>query len=258
MLLAHGVTDKGHLRSTNEDRFIVNETLQLCVVADGMGGHQAGEVAAQIAVDVVADFVAEAHSHQSPIKVHHPFGVEPSLSSSGNVVRTAIHLANMQILEAASTAAKYAGMGTTIVAALVRADRLAVGHVGDSRLYMLTDNGLRPLTHDDSWMASVLAEDPDVDPSLLQHHPMRNVLTNVVGALPATDVHVVEQRLIGGELLLLTTDGVHGVLDEQILERLLRRENVALPARAGEVVRTALTWGSRDNCTAVVAQYRPD
>src|SRR5204862_525270 len=108
----------------------------------------------------------------------------PSLSEAGYIVRTAIHLANMQILEAAGTAEKYAGMGTTIVAALVIGDQLAVGHVGDSRLYILTDGHLRQLTHDDSWMASVLIEDPDADPSLLQNHPMRNALTNAVGARP--------------------------------------------------------------------------
>jgi len=223
-----------------------------------MGGHQAGEVAARLAVDVIADFVAEAHSRQYSTTVHHPFGVKPSLSQAGNIVRTAIQLANMQILEAASTAEKYAGMGTTIVAALVIGDQLAVGHVGDSRLYVWTDHRLRQLTHDDSWMASMLAEDPDADPSSLWHHPMRNALTSAVGARPATDVHVMEERLTGSELLLLTTDGVHGVLDEQALERLLCEEAVPLSRLADLVVRTALARGSRDNCTACVARYSPN
>jgi serine/threonine protein phosphatase PrpC len=255
LLRAHGVTDKGRIRPTNEDCFIVSEALQLCVVADGMGGHQAGEVAARIAVDVIADFVAEAHSSENPTAVQHPFGVKASLSQAGNLVRTAIQLANLQILEAARTAEKYVGMGTTIVAALVIDDQLAVGHVGDSRLYVLTDDRLRQLTQDDSWMASVLAEDPDADQSLLQHHPMRNVLTNAVGARPATDVHIVEERLTGRELLLLTTDGVHGVLDDQTLERLLREGTAPLVGLADAVVRTALARGSRDNCTACVARY---
>jgi serine/threonine protein phosphatase PrpC len=258
LLRAHGVTDKGRIRPTNEDCFIVSETLQLCVVADGMGGHQAGEVAARIAVDVVADFVADAHAREIPTLVQHPFGVDRSLSDAGNIIRTAIQLANIQVLEAARTVEKYAGMGTTIVAALVVDDHLAVGHVGDSRLYVLIDGRLRQLTRDDSWVASVLAEDPAANPALLQHHPMRNALTNAVGARPATDVHIVEERLTGRELLLLTTDGVHGVLDEDTLERLLRDDTAPLAGLPDAVVRAALAHGSRDNCTACAARYTRD
>src|SRR5438034_4763496 len=111
-------------------------------------------------------------------------------------------------------------MGTTVVAVLIAADRLSVAHVGDSRLYLFTGNGMRQLTHDDSWVATVLAQNPETDPAILQHHPMRNALTNVVGARPRVDVHIVEEALSGGERLVLTTDGVHGVLDEQQLERI--------------------------------------
>jgi protein phosphatase len=258
LLRAHGVTDRGRIRPTNEDCFVVSEALQLCVVADGMGGHQAGEVAARMAVDVIADFVAEAHAREIPPTVQHPFGVDPSLSEAGNIVRTAIQLANIQILEAARTAERFAGMGTTIVAALVIEDQLAVGHVGDSRLYVLIDGRLRQLTRDDSWVARVLAEDPAASPASLQHHPMRNALTNAVGARPETDVHVVEERLTGRELLLLTTDGVHGVLDELALERLVGAEAAPLAGLADAVVRAALAHGSRDNCTACAARYSPD
>ena len=100
----------------------------------------------------------------------------------------------------------------------------------------------------------MLAHDPGADLAVLQHHPMRNALTNVVGAKARTDVHVAEQALAGGELLLLSTDGVHGVLDERRLEQILR-EDEDPPAIARGVVRAALARGSRDNCTAVVARY---
>jgi protein phosphatase len=256
VLRAYGVTDKGRVRSTNEDCFAVHEALRLCVVADGLGGHQAGEVAARIAVDVVGEFIAEARTDAHGVGAFHPFGFEPSLSASGNLLRTAIQIAHTQILEAASTSGRYAGMGTTIVAALVVDDRLTVGHVGDSRLYVLAGRRLRQLTHDDSWMAAALARDPDVDPILLEHHPMRNALTNVVGTRPGTDVHVVEEQLHGGEVLLLSTDGVHGVLDERRLERLLQDDEDPADI-AANVVRAALSRGSLDNCTAVVARYCP-
>jgi protein phosphatase len=262
MLRAHGVTDKGRVRATNEDYFVIDERLRLCVVADGMGGHNAGEVAARMAVDAIVEFVrasvqpGDAHPNLS-VDETWPFGLDPALSATGNLLRTAVHLANVQILEAAGAGEEYAGMGTTVVAALVVADRLSVAHVGDSRLYLITKRGIRQITHDDSWVATVLAQNPEADAALLQHHPMRNALTNVVGARPRVDVHVVEEMLAGGERLLLSTDGVHGVLDEDQLERIVT-DGRDLASVSEELVATALAHGSRDNCTAVVAQYTRD
>jgi serine/threonine protein phosphatase PrpC len=148
-------------------------------------------------------------------------------------------------------------MGTTIVAALVAGARVSVGHVGDSRFYLFADGRLRQLTHDDSWVASVLVHNPNVDPIVVEQHPMRNALTNVVGGRPRTEVHIVEETLTGAELLLLTTDGVHGVLDDRRLEQLLEEGN-DLPETAAAILDAALTRGSRDNCTAIVARYHPD
>ena len=258
VLQAYGVTDKGRVRLTNEDYFAIDEELRLCVVADGMGGHNAGEVAARMAVNAAVDFIAGFHDFQRVDNARTwPFGFDQSLSETGNLLRTAIHLANMHILETAVTSDEYAGMGTTIVAAMIDGTRLSVGHVGDSRLYLVANNRIRQLTHDDSWMASVLTNDADADPAILQHHPMRNVLTNAIGTRPRTDVHVVEARLAGKELLLLSTDGVHDVLDERRLERLLAEDDHVAEI-AAKIVRAALFCGSRDNCTAVVAQYLPD
>ena len=145
-------------------------------------------------------------------------------------------------------------MGTTIVAALVEGPTLSVAHVGDSRLYLFAGDRLRQLTPDDSWLASVLAQDPRVDPEMLQDHPMRNALTSAVGARAGADVHVVEEALHGGELIALTTDGVHGALDDARIQRLLA-EGGDPAAMATNLVRSALARGSRDNCTAIVGQY---
>jgi len=266
VLVAYGVTDKGRVRSTNEDCFAIREELGLCVIADGMGGHNAGEVAARLAVDAVVNVVAEwsgadrgaDEQRRDTPAVHqvdrHPFGTDPALSDAGNLLRTAILFANAHIFEKAVTAEHYAGMGTTIVVTRVTDGRLAAAHVGDSRLYLFGGGTLRQVTRDDSWMATILATDPQADPLLLQHHPMRNALTNVVGARTRTEVHVVEESLAGGELLLLTTDGVHGVLDDERLEQLMGEQEH--PRELAErVVSAALTRGSRDNCTAIVARY---
>ena len=268
MLRAYGLSDKGRVRPTNEDCFAIQEELGLCVVADGLGGHNAGEVAARLAVDTVVRYVQERGGAGSgsdwgrsrvgvgsdPNHAAWPFGFDQTMSAGGNLLRTAILLANVQIHKTAISSDDYAGMGTTIVAARVADGRLSVAHAGDSRLYLVANRRLRQVTLDDSWMASMLAHNPDADPLLLQHHPMRNALTNVVGARTRIDVHVVEQPLSGGELLLLTTDGVHGVLDERRIEGLMLDDEDPRAIAHG-VVNAALTRGSRDNCTAVVARY---
>jgi protein phosphatase len=241
VLSAFGISDKGHVRSTNEDCFAIREELGLLVVADGMGGHNAGEVAAQLAVDVIVDTLESAKA----------LGVR-SLSE-GELLDAAIHAAHDRILETAVRAQHYAGMGTTVVAARVRDGRLAIAHVGDSRLYLMANGRLRQLTHDDSWLAAALVDDPDANPG--HWHPMRNVLTNVVGVRSRTTVHIAEATLDGGELLLLTTDGVHGVLADAWLERALSTDD-DLPDLAARVVDGALRRGSRDNCTAIVARYQ--
>jgi protein phosphatase len=259
VLRAKGVTDKGRVRQTNEDCFMIDESLGLCLVADGMGGHNAGEVAARLAVGAVVEYFRDVTLPSEPAgeTSNWPFGFDPSLSNAGNLLRTAIQIANIQILEAALTSEEYSGMGTTIVAALVQGPTLSVAHVGDSRLYLFAGDRLRQLTPDDSWLASVLAQDPSVDPEMLLNHPMRNALTSAVGARAGADVHVVEETLRGGELIAMTTDGVHGTLDDARIQRLLA-EGGDPAAIAADLVRTALARGSRDNCTAIVGQYVPE
>jgi protein phosphatase len=247
VLQASGVSDKGGIRPTNEDCFVIDDALCLIAVADGMGGHRGGEIAARVAVDSVTDLL-----RHPPADWTH--GYDPAISPAANLLRTSVHYANQNVLETAEKSDKYAGMGTTIVAALIVGDRLTVTHVGDSRLYLLSHGRLRQLTQDDTWMAAVMTANPQADPGDLQHHPMRHALTNVVGAWPSTMVHVAERMLIEGDLLLLTTDGVHGVIDDRRLEELLLAGD-PLPVMADKLVKTALGRGSRDNCTAVVARY---
>jgi protein phosphatase len=241
---AFGITDKGRSRASNEDCFAIHEPLGLVVVADGMGGHNAGEVASRMAVDVLSDYF-------STDPVEWPFGFDAEISAAANRMRTAILLANVQILESAITIDDHAGMGTTVVAAQVSGRRLVCGHVGDSRLYVWSGGSLRALTADDSWMASMLANDPGANPALLQQHPMRHALTNVVGTRRRTDVHVFETELNAEDRILMTTDGVHEVVDDGRLEQLISQDQRP-EAIANAIVKTALARGSKDNLTAVV------
>lgn len=249
MLRAYGVTDRGTVRATNEDCFAIRDAAALCVVADGMGGHNAGEVASRVAVDAIVEFIER---HQASDEW--PFGFDPSTSRASNLLRTAVHVANAKVFDLASATPDYSGMGTTIVAILVHEQLLSIAHAGDSRLYLKNDGQLRQLTEDDTWVASVLAQDPQTDPALLRQHPMRHALTNVVGSRPRTSVHIAERPLRGGERLVLTTDGVHGALEDARIAALLDGGDDAARV-AAELVQAALSGGSRDNCTVVVADY---
>jgi protein phosphatase len=249
MLRAAGVTNRGRVRPTNEDCFGIDPVLRLLVVADGMGGHAAGEVAARLAVESILEYVGRGRATTT-----WPHGYDRTQTEQSNLLRTAVQIANARVHEAAAASASCAGMGTTLVAALIEGDLLAVAHVGDSRLYVLRRGQLDQLTTDDSWAAVMVARDPSLDPAVIRAHPMRNALTRVVGARPAVDVHVREQRLEADDLVVLTTDGVHGVLSGSALVATCRAaEDPDVIARL--LVQTALDSGSRDNCTAVVGKY---
>src|SRR5215217_1076212 len=153
MVLAQAVSDAGPVRKNNEDSWAVEDDLQLYVVADGMGGHSAGEVASRLAVEALVGFIRRSHEETD---VSWPYGIDPTLSLQANRLRTAINLANRRVFRAAESHDDYTGMGTTVVAALITRDRLIVGSVGDSRLYLLNNGALVQLTQDDTWAATML------------------------------------------------------------------------------------------------------
>jgi len=251
VIRACGVSDTGRVRKTNEDQFISDPELRLFAVADGMGGHNAGEVASRLAVETLTAFI---HRSAEDTDFSWPYGLDKTLSFEGNRLRTGISLANRRVFRAAESTDDYGGMGTTIVGLLVNGAKIAVGHVGDSRLYLLSNNQLEQLTYDDSWAATILAQDPSIDPAEIAHHPMRNVLTNVLGARDQVEVHMSERTILSGDKLLLCTDGLHGVLDSDSIKAILNRTPDVEQA-AQTLVTTAMERGSRDNLTALVLHF---
>lgn len=249
MARAFGLSDKGRVRKGNEDAFVCADDLQLFVVADGMGGHNAGEIASRLAIEAVTSFIRRSADGD---EFSWPYGIVPDLSLDGNRLRTAIHLANRRVFRAAEGHDDYTGMGTTVVGALVNGGQLIVGHVGDSRLYLRADGALRQVTKDDSWVATILAQGI-TDKATAAQHPMRNVLTNVLGAREQTEIHLAELPLRGDELLLLCSDGLHGVLDDEQIERLLVADD-DLQRVARGLIDAALDAGSRDNVTVLVVR----
>ena len=238
-------TDVGP-RKMNQDHLGSWPDLGLFVVADGMGGHNAGEVASHLAVETIRSFIAES---ASAADITWPFGLEARDSIDSNRLTTAVRLANRRIFSEGSKSPDLSGMGTTVVAALVAGDRITIVSVGDSRLYRLREGALEQLTKDDTWLASVLGEKmaEDADPQ----HPLRHVLTSVVGTKDDVKPGAREERLVAGDRFLLCTDGVHGKLDSTALTTVLKTAASAEDG-AASLVKEAITRGTSDNATALV------
>jgi serine/threonine protein phosphatase PrpC len=249
-LRAGGCSDRGPVRATNEDALFKDEPLGLLIVADGMGGHAAGEVASRLAIEAVVGFIrrtSEDDEHSWP------YGIDSHLSLNANRIRTAVHLANRRVFREAENHDDYTGMGTTIVAALVTDGTVSIAHVGDSRMYHWANGRLLQVTRDDSWAATVLGQRP-TDLPAAEPHPMRHVLTNVLGARDRTEIHIQDRAIGPGERLLLCTDGLHGSIDDGTIQEVLARQK-SMETAAEALVRAALDRGSRDNVTALVATY---
>lgn len=250
MISAWGVSETGNVRQTNEDRFVADTSLNLFAVADGMGGHRAGEIASGLAVEALTAFIKLSFDDGD---LTWPYGIDPSLSNDGNRLRTAMCLANRRVFRAAESTEEYEGMGTTLVVLLINAGQMVIGSVGDSRVYRLSGGTLEQLTVDDSWAAQILSHDTTVPADVLARHPMRNVLTNVIGARETLEVRVSETPIRDGDVMLLCTDGLHGALDVAQLTQLLSDTGAETPQR---LVDAALANGTRDNVTAVVVQFK--
>jgi protein phosphatase len=247
-LAAHGVTHPGKVRKNNEDALSVSVDLGLFLVADGMGGHNAGEVASALAVEAISGFLARSRPGED---FTWPYGIDPSLSFSGNRLSTAIKLANRRVFKAGESHDSYTGLGTTVVAILIEEDQCAFSGVGDSRIYLWSEGRLEQLTRDDSWVATVLAREPAMDEAALASHPMRHVLTNVLGAREPLEMDVHEHTLRGDERFLLCSDGLHGVLDDEELAQVLS-SGESSDRMAGRLIAAALDKNASDNVTALV------
>jgi protein phosphatase len=251
VIQACGISDTGRVRKTNEDKFISDPEFRLFAVADGMGGHSAGEVASRLAIETVTGFIRRS---ATDTEFSWPYGLDKTLSFDGNRLRTAVHLANRKVFRTAESSDDYDGMGTTFVGMLVNDGRVSVAHVGDSRVYLLSSDHLAQLTFDDTWAATILAQDPSLDPAEIARHPMRNVLTNVIGARDHVDVHLTEAPVAPGDIMLLCSDGLHGVLDSDTIQGILTK-HVDVNAASRALIDAALDGGGRDNVTALVVVY---
>lgn len=248
--VASGLTDVGLQREHNEDSFVVAAQHDLFVVADGMGGHQAGDVASRLATDAIVDFFELVASED----VTWPFAFDPSLSEEENRLLTGIRLGNRQIVELGSRSADHHGMGTTVVAALFspRRGRLYVGHVGDSRAYRLRRGQIEQITHDHSLINDFAAARPDLTDEQRSELP-KNVITRALGMQEQVQVDLGAFDTRPGDVFLLCSDGLSGMLDDdELLALASSTDDLGLACR--QLVNSANEHGGEDNITVVLVR----
>ena len=242
-------THPGIRRTSNEDAFCSRPDLGLFIVADGMGGHVAGEVASKIAVDAIEAFIVETASDGSGLTWPHP--VDPALGVDGSRLKSAFHLANRRLADEVAAAVDLRGMATTASTVLLKDDTSAMlAHVGDSRIYLFRDNELERMTNDHSWVEEQMRAGL-LSALEARQHPWRNVVTRALsgGEDPEVDVKAVE--LQPGDRLLLCSDGLSSVVPDERIEEIMRA--VPVPTEACQaLVDEANGAGGPDNVTTLI------
>ncbi len=251
-LSAFGITDVGRKRRHNEDAYLLDVERGLFVVADGMGGHAAGEVASRITVESIQEYLALRDDEGENTW---PFGFNNRYSMEGNLLTTAIKKANDRVIRAVHNRPELKGMGTTVVAALFDAERATLVHVGDSRCYLFRQHDLRRLTDDHSWVqeqvnAGILT------PEEATSHPLKNVVTRALGGSPNVLPDLIEVRLEAGDSFLLCSDGLTGMMSDEEISAILASEGSA-ESRVRALVDLANDRGGVDNITVLLVDVLP-
>jgi protein phosphatase len=236
MLEAFGLSDPGSVRSNNEDYFISDSESGIFILADGMGGANAGEYASHLSAELLYEFLLNGAN-------------QPGLET----LEQGFIEANWAVREAAQTNAQLSGMGTTLVVARdIGESRLQIGSVGDSRAYLCSSGVLSTLTQDQTWVAEVGAR-LGLSEEALKKHPMRHVLTMAVGSTEELRMFTCIVQLQPGDSVLLCSDGLHGVVSEKILSEALDSEKT-LPEKCHYLVEAAKSEGGPDNITVILIQ----
>ena len=245
-LIAAGKTDTGIVRSNNEDNFIVDEKRGLLVVADGMGGHAAGEIASKMAVSVISDHLLGQQKF---------FGTyNESYSPATNNLNSALRLANLAVFEAAESSPQLHGMGTTVAAVLACGNRLSIAHIGDSRVYLVRSGNIEQLTDDHSMINEQVKRDLITREEAV-NSANKNYLTKALGISAEMEADLSELTLLSGDILLLCTDGLSNMINDEImLEIILFAQKPA--AICDLLISKAIEKGGKDNITAVIGYIK--
>lgn len=250
-------TDVGRMRDHNEDVVLVDDRTGLAILADGMGGYNAGEVAARMAVDVIAEGAAQSFAAQRAGETLDKVDPATGLSRAGLMLRDQVLRANEAIFESALNDPECEGMGTTVVGVFMAGRRLVVAHVGDSRCYRLRNGTLTVLTRDHSLLQEQIdcGEWREED---ARNFPRKNLVTRALGAERYVQVDLAEHFVEPDDLYLLSSDGLTDMLDATQLTRLLRENDGSLEQKVAKLIRVANDLGGRDNISVALIAVTAD
>ena len=247
-LAVSGKTDIGTVRQNNEDNLYISENDGLLLVADGMGGHASGEVASKITVDIMREYFNGVKEGQQ-LQIG-PY--QDDFSQATNRLGSAIRLANQAIYEAAKGNPLWHGMGTTIAATLITGNRLSIAHVGDSRVYLIRAGSMEQLTDDHSFVSEQVKRDI-ISKEQAKASDMKNVLTRALGVNPDVEVDLDELSLLDGDILVLCTDGLTGMVDDDEIFAIVNTLHDP-PAACEDLITRANQNGGKDNITVIIAE----
>jgi PPM family protein phosphatase len=251
-LSAFGITDVGRKRRHNEDAYLLDVERGLFVVADGMGGHAAGEVASRITVESIQEYLALRDDEGENTW---PFGFNNRFSMEGNLLATAVKKANDRVIRAVQNRPELKGMGTTVVALLFDSERATLVHVGDSRCYLFRKGDLKRLTDDHSWVqeqvnAGILT------PEEATSHPLKNVVTRALGGSPNVLPDLMEVPTEASDSFLLCSDGLTGMMTDDEIRSIMASDEPP-EWRVRTLVDLANDRGGVDNITVLLVDVLP-
>ncbi|MCB9545835.1 MAG: Stp1/IreP family PP2C-type Ser/Thr phosphatase [Myxococcales bacterium] len=252
-LTSAGRTHVGMKRAHNEDSLRLFREENLFVVADGMGGHASGEVASQMSVETLAEFFRATAEDD---EITWPFKMEKGRKYEESRVVTGIRLSNRRIFESASRDSKLKGMGTTIVVTFFVNDTCYVGHVGDSRVYRFRAGELTQLTEDHSLLNDYIKM-RQLTPEEIEAFPHKNVIVRALGMKETVQVDVMQERPLAGDVYLLCSDGLSGMVTDPDMARILTKGG-ELDTLCDELIDRANENGGTDNITVILIRCEPD
>lgn len=235
IMQSYGLSDPGRVRKNNEDFLLVDRRQNLYIVADGMGGAQAGETASRLAAETVLEVIEKRTNPKLPDLVE------------------AVVEANERVKRAAANDLALEGMGTTLVCLLQDGDTMHIASVGDSRIYSCHDKLLESLMEDQTWVNEV-GRRLGIDEDTLKRHPMRHVLTMAIGVGNPVRVNARSIEVVPGMQFLLCSDGLHGVVGAETISKLLSDPGQDLQGKAQALIEAARNAGGPDNITVLILQ----
>ena len=245
-----GLTDVGKKRGHNEDALLINEEQKLYIVADGMGGHASGEVASGMAIETLNHFFKETEEDEDRTW---PYKMDKTLSYQENRMINGVKLANKQIFRRAQNDLRLKGMGTTIVSLFCRERYAYIGHVGDSRVYRIRQGKLEQLTEDHSLLNDYM-KIKKLTQNEIDNFPHKNVIVRALGMKERVQVDIRREEMRVGDLFLLCSDGLSGLVNDEDLLRIVNEHGAVLEQAAKKLIDAANKNGGNDNITTVLAR----